>query len=129
MLSTEKSPNDPREQPNFEDALAALEEIVHTLEEGQIGLAESLARYEEGVKLLKQCYQILERAERRIELLSGVGAGGDAITQPFDDAALSLEEKARARSQRRSRKVGTDQSASSTGESGESEMDGPRTLF
>ena len=48
------------EPPSFEQALASLEQIVHDLEEGRLGLAESLARYEEGVKLLKQCHGLLE---------------------------------------------------------------------
>ena len=68
----------------FEDALARLEQIVHTLEEGDIGLNESLEKYEEGVKLLRQSYELLEKAERRIELLSGVDAEGNPVTEPFD---------------------------------------------
>lgn len=88
--------------PSFEQALAKLESIVHGLEDGELGLAEALGSYEEGVKLLKQCYGLLERAERRIELLSGVDAEGNPVTQPFDDeSSLSLDEKAQSRSQRR----------------------------
>ena len=52
-------------QPSFEESLDALEEIVHALEEGQIGLAEALTRYEQGVKLLRQCYELLAGAERK----------------------------------------------------------------
>jgi exodeoxyribonuclease VII small subunit len=88
---------------SFEDALLRLEEIVEALEEGQISLAESLSRYEEGIKLLKQCYQSLSQAERRIELLNRVDSAGKAQSEPFDDSALSLEEKAQSRSRRRSR--------------------------
>ncbi len=43
--------------------------------------------YEEGVKLLRQSYDLLQRAERKIELLSGVDAEGNPVTQPFDDSA------------------------------------------
>jgi exodeoxyribonuclease VII small subunit len=74
-------------QPSFEQSLKRLEEIVHQLEEGDVGLNESLERYEEGVRLLRQAYDLLQRAERRIELLSGVDAQGNPITQPFDDTA------------------------------------------
>jgi exodeoxyribonuclease VII small subunit len=87
----------------FEDALLRLEEIVEALEEGQIPLADSLARYEQGIKLLKQCYQSLSQAERRIELLNRVDSAGKAQSEPFDDSAISLEEKAQSRSRRRSR--------------------------
>lgn len=71
----------------FEQALARLEEIVHLLEEGDLGLSEAMQRYEEGVKLLRRSYEMLEGAERKIELLSGVDAEGNPVTQPFDDTA------------------------------------------
>ena len=88
----------------FEDALGQLEAIVHRLEEGQIGLAEALSEYEQGIKLLRHCYGLLESTERRIEVLSRVTADGEEVTQTWDDAALSLEEKAQSRSRRRSTK-------------------------
>ena len=75
------------QEQSFEQALAALEQIVRDLEDGRLGLSESLARYEEGVKLLKNCYAQLEEAERRIELLTGIDATGNAIVAPFDDTA------------------------------------------
>ena len=78
----------PPQQLSFEDALKRLEEIVHSFEDGKLGLAEALERYEEGVKLLRQSYDLLQRAERKIELLSGLDAEGNPITQPFDDTAM-----------------------------------------
>jgi exodeoxyribonuclease VII small subunit len=90
-------------QPSFEESLERLEQIVRQLEQGRLGLSESLDVYGEGIKHLKQCYQTLESAERKIELLAGVDAQGNPVTQPFDDAELSLDEKAQARSDRRSR--------------------------
>jgi exodeoxyribonuclease VII small subunit len=73
--------------PSFEQSLLRLEEIVHLLEEGELGLDEAMLRYEEGVKLLRQSHEMLERAERKIELLSGFDADGNPIAQPFDDTA------------------------------------------
>src|SRR5437868_15525205 len=70
---------------SFEDSLRELEKIVAELESGKLGLSEALARYEEGVKHLKGCQQLLEMAERKIELLSGVDADGNAITEPFEE--------------------------------------------
>ena len=53
--------------------------------------------------MLRQSYELLERAERRIELLSGVDAEGNPVTQPFDDTAtLDQEEPGKRRSRRRS---------------------------
>jgi exodeoxyribonuclease VII small subunit len=96
-------PNPASEPLRFEDALERLEAIVHSLEDGDIGLNESLERYEEGIKLLRQSYELLERAERRIELLSGVDAEGNPVTQPFDDTAtIDQAEPGKRRTRRRS---------------------------
>ena len=89
---------------SFEDELARLETVVRELEEGQIGLGESLARYEEGVKHLKRCYQLLEQAEQKVELLLESDSAGKERTEPFSEDAMSLEEKAEARSVRRTRR-------------------------
>ena len=87
----------------FEEALARLEQIVGQLEDGRLGLADALARYEEGIRCLKQCYATLEQAERRIEIVAGVDAQGAPVVEPLTDESLSLEEKAAARSRRRSK--------------------------
>jgi exodeoxyribonuclease VII small subunit len=88
--------------PSFEESLAELEAIVGELESGKLGLADALARYEQGVKHLKSCHHLLERVERKIELLSGMDAEGNAITKPFDEQEhATLEEKAAARGRRR----------------------------
>ncbi len=86
----------------FERAMARLEGIVAQLEDGEVGLAEALQAYEEGVKHLRHCYQLLERAERRIELLAGVDAEGHPVCRPFEEEDAPLEKKAAARSRRRS---------------------------
>jgi exodeoxyribonuclease VII small subunit len=72
---------------SFEAALTNLQEIVHDLEEGDLGLEPSLARFEEGIRLLRNCYQILERAEEKIEMLTGQDASGNPVTVPFDATA------------------------------------------
>lgn len=106
-MAKKKPKIDPPDQPSFEEALQRLEEIVHLLEEGDIGLSEALARYEEGVKLLRQSYELLTHAERRIELLSGVDAEGNPITQPFaDEATLDVEENAMRGSRKKPPVVG-----------------------
>ncbi|MBS0260514.1 MAG: exodeoxyribonuclease VII small subunit [Planctomycetes bacterium] len=72
---------------SFETALAQLQDIVNDLEEGELGLEPSLARFEEGIRLLRNCYQILEQAEQKIELLTGQDASGQPVTVPFDATA------------------------------------------
>jgi len=80
------------EEKSFETALSRLEEVVRDLEGGDIGLEESLARYEEGIKLLKRCYGQLSQAEKRILELTGQDEAGNATTKPFDHRA-SVEKK------------------------------------
>ncbi len=72
---------------NFECSLALLQQIVHELEDGSLGLEASLARFEEGVRLLRSCHQILEQAEQRIEILTGVDTAGNPRLEPFDATA------------------------------------------
>ncbi len=108
---------------SFEQALQRLETTVTRLEGGQLGLDEALAQYEQGIKYLKHCFRQLERAERKIELLSGVDEQGRVRGEPFGEADMSLEEKQASRSRRRSR-----QQAERVGDS-EPGMDDPATLF
>jgi exodeoxyribonuclease VII small subunit len=94
-LDTEKRPAEsPCDEMNFERSLEELEAIVHDLEEGQLGLAEALARYEQGVKHLTHCYKLLEAAERKIELLTSVADDGTASTEPFDESSEPLADSA-----------------------------------
>jgi exodeoxyribonuclease VII small subunit len=79
----------PQDSLTFEQALAELDRIVHDLEDGQIGLEESLARYEQGVGLLKRCYAQLRDAEQRILLLTGVDEEGQPVLQPFQHTATA----------------------------------------
>jgi exodeoxyribonuclease VII small subunit len=124
----ETPPADASSPLSFEEALAKLQTLVHTLEEGDVGLNEALASYEEGVKLLRHCHQLLESAERRIELLSGIDAEGMPIATPLDDRALSLEEKSQRRGRRSAPKSSTPSDEGDGGE-GEGDIDVRGSLF
>jgi exodeoxyribonuclease VII small subunit len=54
---------------SFETALTKLETIVESMESGEVPLAELLAKFEEGNKLLKLCEARLKEAELKIEQL------------------------------------------------------------
>lgn len=54
---------------SFETALGKLEAIVEAMESGEVPLAELLAKFEEGSKLLKVCESRLKEAELKIEQL------------------------------------------------------------
>jgi exodeoxyribonuclease VII small subunit len=71
---------------SFEDAMTELEQILADIEAGQIGLEESLARYERGTFLIQHCRGVLGAAEKRIEILSK-GADGSMQSQPLEDAS------------------------------------------
>lgn len=51
---------------SFEQSLARLEEIVHHLESGDMLLSDSLALYEEGTALIKNCSKMLDQAEQKV---------------------------------------------------------------
>jgi exodeoxyribonuclease VII small subunit len=76
----------------FEQALAELERIVHDLEDSQTGLEDALARYEQGVGLIKHCYAQLRQAEQRILLLTGTDESGQPALKPFEHTATAEQE-------------------------------------
>ncbi|MDX1944596.1 MAG: exodeoxyribonuclease VII small subunit [Pirellulaceae bacterium] len=89
------------EQPSFEHSLSQLETIVQALEDGELSLADALARYEQGIKHLQQCYRLLNEAEHKIELLTAVSDDGTPQTQPLAAEAAPLEESVGRRSTRK----------------------------
>ena len=54
---------------SFEDNMENLEKIVTELEKGNLNLDESIAKFEEGIKISKECNKILEEAEKKITIL------------------------------------------------------------
>jgi len=78
-----KTAADSGPQPSFEDALKRLETIVEELESGELSLEDSIARYEEGMKLSRRLTQTLDEAEKRIERLVE-NADGTTDTEPME---------------------------------------------
>jgi len=68
---------------NFEEAIIKLENEVKKLESGNMSLDDSIASFEEAVKLVRICNQKLENAERKIRLLTE-GKDGVVTDVPFD---------------------------------------------
>lgn len=79
-------PKKDQSRKKFEVALEEVEQIVERLESGELSLEESLAAFEEGVGLVKVCYQKLSDVERRIELLVK-DREGKLQLKPFGEAA------------------------------------------
>ncbi|MGR3293458.1 MAG: exodeoxyribonuclease VII small subunit, partial [Candidatus Scalindua sp.] len=70
-------------KPDFETSLKELEEIVEQLETNDLTLDETLAKYESGIKIYKQCYQTLEKAEKKINILLK-NSIGETRTEEFN---------------------------------------------
>lgn len=54
---------------SFEDSLEALESIIDQIEQGEIGLEDSLAAYKQGEQLIKRCRTLLFDAEQRVKTI------------------------------------------------------------
>lgn len=57
------------EELNFEESMKKLEEIANELEKNELDLDTSVLKFEEGMKLSKQCSKMLEDAEKKISIL------------------------------------------------------------
>ena len=80
---------------NFEDALRELEEILGEIENGELGLEESLVKYERGNFLIQHCRGVLNTAEKQIELLSRSNDGGlasEPMAEPSGGRAVEGED-------------------------------------
>lgn len=71
----EKKEKKQQKKITFEEALTELETIASQLEEGTLGLDDSITRFEKGIELARFCREKLEEAERKIEILQKGGSG------------------------------------------------------
>ncbi len=70
-----------KREPDFEQAIDQLEQIIDEVESGEVGLEQSLKHYEQGMKLVDRCRTILDQAEQRI-----------AELKPDDEGNLQISE-------------------------------------
>ena len=63
------TPGKSQDQPSFESALAELENIVASMEAGQMPLEQSLSAYKRGAELLKFCQSTLQDAQQQVKIL------------------------------------------------------------
>lgn len=68
---------------DFEGSLAALEALVEEMEDGELSLEASLAAFEKGIKLTRECQKALEAAEQKVQVL--MEKNGEFLLEPFDD--------------------------------------------
>jgi exodeoxyribonuclease VII small subunit len=67
---------------NFEKTLAELEQLVETMEKGDLTLEESLKHFERGIVLTKSCQQALSEAEQKVSVL--LNKDGKNELEPFN---------------------------------------------
>jgi exodeoxyribonuclease VII small subunit len=82
----DRSMSEARTAFDFEAALAELEALVERMETGELGLEESLAAFERGVVLTRECQAALRDAELRVQALTA--ESGRLSLEPLDDDAL-----------------------------------------
>ena len=58
-----------KKEPSFEEALENLEEIVKTMETGDVTLAELMDHYAKGIELSQKCLTALSRAEKAMDIM------------------------------------------------------------
>jgi exodeoxyribonuclease VII small subunit len=72
------------QQPKFEEAMAALEDVVRKLEAGDVPLEESLAAFERGVGLVRILHSRLDAVQEKIEELTR-SERGQVVTKPLEE--------------------------------------------
>ncbi len=75
------SPKDPSKEPDFEQALAELEQLVERPERGDLPLDEALKTFERGVALTRHCQTSLKAAQQKVEIL--MRKSGQTELAPF----------------------------------------------
>jgi len=80
----------------YDEVVGRLEGIVQALEAGELTLEDSLERFAEGVKLVKQGEQLLADAEKRVELLLSEEGRVTPLKLPEGDAPAAKPTKAKA---------------------------------
>ena len=75
-----------KQKVTFEQALEKLEQIVAEIEEGKVPLEESIERYAEGIKLVGKCREILDAAEKKIQILARDERGAFVPAGELDDS-------------------------------------------
>ncbi|MBT3144544.1 exodeoxyribonuclease VII small subunit [Neptunomonas phycophila] len=71
-----------KKTPDFEQSLSDLEALVGRMEQGELTLDDSLAAFEDGIRLTRECQSFLDQAEQKVQILSS--NDGKLTVAPFD---------------------------------------------
>ena len=75
-----------RKTANFEQSLKELEQLVESLEAGNLSLEDSLKAFERGVRITRECQDALKNAEQKVSILMR-DSNGELTESEFDDIA------------------------------------------
>ena len=67
---------------SFEESIARLEQIVRSLEQGNVPLEESLKLFREGTALVESCGKLLDEAELQVKKIV-TAADGSPVEEDF----------------------------------------------
>ena len=79
------------EPPDFEKALAELEQIVERMEQGELSLDESLKQFERGIALTRSCQTALQQAEQKVEILLRKSGDPEPFVTEVFAASVTIE--------------------------------------
>ncbi len=85
-MAAKSSPESEAPPERFDELLTRLRALVDKLESGNLALEDGLKFFEEGMQLCRKGAEILDRAEKRVEVLLSSSAGG-LRTAPLDEPA------------------------------------------
>lgn len=71
-----------KKEKSFEESLNELEKIAQNIESGNLNLEQAIAEFEKGIKLSKECTEILDEAEKKINILVQ-GENGNLVEENF----------------------------------------------
>jgi len=92
MWRMANSPAPEPAEPRFDEILSRLRALVERLESGNLPLEDSLRFFEEGMELCRQGATVLDKAEKRVEVLLA-NADGAPTTAPLDEPAREEDTK------------------------------------
>ena len=71
--------------PSFEASMARLEQIVRSMERGDVALEESLKLFQEGTELVRSCQKLLDEAQLQVKMIM-TAPDGSPVEEEFEDA-------------------------------------------
>ena len=116
MAKKKSKPQDTQYNINFEDAIGEIQDIVRQLEDGDLGLDESLEKFEVGVRLIRGCHTTLEEAEQKIKVLTDVDDDGNPVLSNFD-ASSTIDANKKSAGRRKKQSDDDDEKDSASGRS------------